>query len=75
MSVLDKKQVVDKQAVENYLLNLQDKICAHLKATDGSHWQEDSWAREQGGGGRSYVLSGGPVIEKAGVNFSHVFGD
>ena len=30
---------------------------------------------EQGGGGRSRVLENGAVIEKGGVNFSHVFGE
>ncbi len=75
MSVLDKNQLIDKQAVKDYLLGLQDDICLQLKHADGNQWQEDSWTREQGGGGRSYVLSEGPAIEKAGVNFSHVFGD
>ena len=31
--------------------------------------------REEGGGGRSRVVVDGPLIEKGGVNFSHVFGD
>ena len=75
MSVLDKNQLIDKHAVKDYLLGLQDDICLQLKHADGNQWQEDSWTREQGGGGRSYVLSEGPAIEKAGVNFSHVFGD
>ena len=35
---------------------------------------EDSWKREEGGGGRSRVLNEGAVIEKGGVNFSHVMG-
>src|SRR5690606_39895715 len=36
---------------------------------------EDAWDRAQGGGGRSRVLAEGAVFEKAGVNFSHVYGD
>lgn len=32
----------------------------------------DDWQRAEGGGGRSCVLSGGKVIEKAGVMFSHI---
>ena len=35
---------------------------------------EDSWQRPEGGGGRSRVLTEGAVIEKGGVNFSHVTG-
>ncbi|KZY37949.1 coproporphyrinogen III oxidase [Alcanivorax sp. HI0083] len=67
---------VSLQAVKDYLLDLQDRICEALGAEDGSAtFREDSWEREQGGGGRSRVLENGAVIEKGGVNFSHVFGD
>ena len=71
----DKVQQVDKNLVKNYLLALQDSICTGLQAEDGSGWQEDNWTRPEGGGGRSRVLVDGLVIEKGGVNFSHVFGD
>jgi coproporphyrinogen III oxidase len=37
-------------------------------------FREDTWQREGGGGGRSRVLTEGGVFEKAGVNFSEVFG-
>lgn len=66
---------VSLQAVKNYLLGLQDRICEELAEEDGSAtFREESWDREQGGGGRSRVLENGAVIEKGGVNFSHVFG-
>ncbi|MGB1808307.1 MAG: coproporphyrinogen III oxidase, partial [Porticoccaceae bacterium] len=68
-------QQIDKNLVKNYLLELQDSICAALQGEDGAEWQEDSWVREEGGGGRSRVVVDGPLIEKGGVNFSHVFGD
>lgn len=66
--------VVDKDAVMAYLLQLQDSICEGLSAVDGDSFVEDSWQRDEGGGGRSRVLAEGRVFEKAGVNFSHVFG-
>ncbi|WP_461481003.1 oxygen-dependent coproporphyrinogen oxidase [Porticoccus sp.] len=67
--------MTDKIAVKNYLLDLQDRICAGLQAEDGgSTFAEDSWIREEGGGGRSRVITGGAVFEKGGVNFSHVHG-
>jgi coproporphyrinogen III oxidase len=66
----------DIQAVKNYLLDLQDRICAGLELSDGqASFVEDSWEREAGGGGRSRVITEGAVFEKGGVNFSHVFGD
>lgn len=61
--------------VKQYLLDLQDRICQRLEQEDGSaRFQQDEWQRPEGGGGRSRVISGGAVIEKGGVNFSHVFG-
>jgi len=68
--------VPDKAAVKAYLLDLQDRICAALEQADGgAHFFEDSWQRPQGGGGRTRVIKDGALIEKGGVNFSHVFGD
>ncbi|MCA0893568.1 oxygen-dependent coproporphyrinogen oxidase [Microbulbifer agarilyticus] len=66
---------IDIQAVKKYLLDLQDRICAELVAVDGQEFFEDAWEREGGGGGRTRVLENGNVIEKGGVNFSHVHGD
>ena len=62
-------------AVKSYLLELQDSICSELSEEDGrADFLVDEWQRDQGGGGRSRVLSEGAVFEKAGVNFSHVYG-
>lgn len=67
---------VDIEAVKRYLLDLQDRICAGLAAEDGgAGFVEDNWVRSEGGGGRTRVLADGVVIEKGGVNFSHVHGD
>lgn len=67
--------MTDKIAIKNYLLDLQDRICAGLQVEDGgSTFAEDSWIREEGGGGRSRVITNGSVFEKGGVNFSHVHG-
>jgi coproporphyrinogen III oxidase len=65
----------DKLAVKTYLLDLQDRICNALAAEDGgAGFVEDNWTRAEGGGGRTRVLANGVVIEKGGVNFSHVHG-
>lgn len=62
-------------AVQQFLQQLQDNICAALQQADGSaHFVEDAWQRPEGGGGKSRVLTGGKVFEQAGVNYSHVFG-
>lgn len=65
----------DKQAVHEYLLNLQNRICEAIVAEDGRQvFHEDRWERAEGGGGLSRVLNDGAVFEKGGVNFSHVMG-
>jgi len=62
--------------VSSYLKELQDSICAGLSQIDGNEFVEDIWQHENGrGGGRTRVLVGGDVIEKGGVNFSHVIGE
>ena len=65
----------DATAVRAYLLGLQDSICSALESEDGgARFVEDAWERPEGGGGRTRILSGGAVFEKAGVAFSHVTG-
>jgi coproporphyrinogen III oxidase len=65
-----------RQAIENDLLNLQDNICVHLELLDGkARFQEDTWSRPGGGGGRTRVIAHGDLLEKGGVNFSAVYGE
>ena len=67
--------IVDPEIVRSYLLDLQDRIATALETEDGScQFSEDNWDRPEGGGGRSHVLEGGAVFEKAGINFSDVQG-
>ena len=62
--------------VKEYLESLQGRIVAELEQLDGTAtFGRDRWQRPGGGGGLSCVLSDGAVFEKAGVGFSHVFGD
>ncbi|HXG11767.1 MAG TPA: oxygen-dependent coproporphyrinogen oxidase [Gemmataceae bacterium] len=58
-----------------YFRELQDRLCAALEELDGpGRFREDLWQREGGGGGRTRVLTEGGLFEKAGVNFSDVYG-
>jgi len=67
---------INIEVVKDYLLKLQDTICDALSEEDGKEtFIEDAWDREQGGGGRTRVLTNGAVFEQAGVNFSHVYGN
>ncbi len=75
MSKDDNQDMTTK--VKQYLLGLQDAICAGIEKEDGKNtFQEDLWEREEGGGGggRTRVMSDGAVFEQAGVGFSHVTG-
>ena len=63
-----------RQKMSDMVHRIQDEICTALKEIDGVDFRQDEWTREEGGGGRSRVFSGGNVFEKAGVNVSVVHG-
>jgi coproporphyrinogen III oxidase len=64
-----------RQRARELLMGLQDSICAGLEQLDGEgRFQEESWVRPEGGGGRSRVMKEGAVLEQGGVNFSEVKG-
>jgi len=65
----------DIEAVRDYLLGLQDRICRALEEEGKQRFTEDMWERPAGGGGRTRLLAEGAVFEQAGVNFSDVHGD
>ncbi|MBF2058216.1 MAG: oxygen-dependent coproporphyrinogen oxidase [Cyanobacterium sp. T60_A2020_053] len=65
-----------KERVSKFMQSIQDEICQGLEALDGEgKFQEDSWQRPEGGGGRSRVMTDGALLEQGGVNFSEVWGD
>ena len=61
-------------AVKAYLLDLQRRIVQALEDVDGQPFIVDAWQRPEGGGGISRVIEEGNVLERGGVNFSHVMG-
>ncbi len=61
-------------AVKAWLLDLQARIVQELEAIDGTPFLRDAWQRAEGGGGISRLVEEGNVIERGGVNFSHVLG-
>ena len=64
----------DINQVKSYLLGLQDRICTALEGEEPeARFMEDLWTRDEGGGGRTRVLTG-QTFEQGGVNFSHVSG-
>ena len=55
--------------------NIQQTICSTLETADGTaKFSQDSWEKEIGSG-LTCVMQNGSIIEKAGVNFSHVKGN
>jgi len=65
---------METSEIRQYFLQLQDSIVSRLEALDGKPFRSDAWTREQGGGGVSRLIEEGNVLERGGVNFSHVFG-
>jgi coproporphyrinogen III oxidase len=65
----------DVLAVKSYLGDLHDRITTAVEKIDSVRFHRDAWQRAEGGGGESRVLCEGAVFERAGVSFSHVFGN
>jgi coproporphyrinogen III oxidase len=61
-------------AVKAWLLDLQTRIVQALEDVDGKPFRRDTWERPEGGGGISRLTEDGNVLERGGVNFSHVTG-
>jgi coproporphyrinogen III oxidase len=64
----------DVTAVRSFLLRLQSDVVVALETVDGGTFLRDEWQRPEGGGGISRLIENGKVIERGGVNFSHVMG-
>lgn len=62
------------QQVKEFFTGLQERIVARLEEVDGKRFRRDQWERPEGGGGLSCVMEEGNVLERGGVNYSHVFG-
>ncbi|GAB4391994.1 MAG: oxygen-dependent coproporphyrinogen oxidase [Gammaproteobacteria bacterium] len=63
------------EKVKHYLLTLQADICQQLEHCDKqASFIKDEWQRPEGGSGLTCVLEHGKVFERAGVNFSDVYG-
>lgn len=62
--------------VKNYLIVLQQTIIGRIEVLDSAgKFKHDSWTRPEGGGGFTCILQEGNLFAKAGVNFSHVYGE
>ncbi|MBK0393311.1 oxygen-dependent coproporphyrinogen oxidase [Ramlibacter algicola] len=69
---------VQNPLVRDWLLALQGRITGACTAIDGTPFLTDAWSKPPGeplqGDGITMILEGGPVLERAGVGFSHVRG-
>ncbi len=63
------------QLVKEFLLELQELIVERLEQIDGKRFRKDEWQRPEGGGGLTRLIEEGNVLERGGVNFSHVVGE
>jgi coproporphyrinogen III oxidase len=63
------------ETIKTYLLDLQNRISQMIELEDGrATFREDNWVHGDGGGGKTRIIQEGALIEKGGVNFSHVHG-
>jgi len=62
------------QLAREFFTGLQQRIVERIEQVDGTRFRRDQWERAEGGGGLSCVMEEGNVLERGGVNYSHVFG-
>ena len=69
---------INISSLRDFFLGLQDRITTRIASVDGKPFIEDAWTKAQDsplqGDGRSRLLEGGNIFERAGVGFSHVRG-
>ena len=65
----------DISLVHEFLTDLQERICAALEAADGGETFTEDALETASGLSRPRVLEDGPVLERAGVMFSHTVGE
>ena len=63
------------EQVKEFLLELQELIVERLQQVDGKPFLKDEWQRPEGGGGLTRLIEEGNLLERGGVNFSHVKGE
>jgi coproporphyrinogen III oxidase len=70
---------INISSLRDFFLGLQDRITTRIASVDGKPFVEDAWTKAEDsplkGDGRSRLLEGGNVFERAGVGFSHVRGN
>lgn len=68
-------EIIDEQAVQNYLLDLQNRLCQMIESTESEKtFLIDDWERTKGWGS-TRLIEDGSMLERGGVNFSMVEGD
>ena len=69
---------INISSLRDFFLGLQDRITTRIASVDGNPFIEDAWTKAEDsplqGDGRSRLLEGGNIFERAGVGFSHVRG-
>lgn len=75
-TIANKRESISTQIAvfATYLRQLQNSICAEFSAEDDKEFIDHPWEKVGFGIGSSRILEEGNVIEKGGVNFSHISG-
>ena len=67
-----------KHKIENNLIDIQSDIINAFKSLESENdsiISLDEWKREEGGGGKTFVLENGSFFDKCAVNFSSIKGN
>ena len=67
-----------KHKIENNLIDIQSDIINAFKSLESENdsiMSLDEWKREEGGGGKTFVIENGSFFDKCAVNFSSIKGN
>ena len=64
--------------LEHTFKNIQSQIrkeFENLETSKNSEISYDSWKREEGGGGKTFIIANGSLFDNCAVNFSSIYGN
>jgi coproporphyrinogen III oxidase len=66
--------MIDIESLKSWYSGLQASIAGAAGLLETQPLRSDAWERPEGGGGKTMIVEGGTLFERAGIAFSHVRG-
>ena len=64
----------DRHTFKNIQFQIRKEF-ENLETSKNSEISYDSWKREEGGGGKTFIIANGSFFDNCAVNFSSIYGN